>query len=435
VRHTPTSFLPAHGSIRLAALIIFFLTGCAGTARSQAEIGEHLLLQVREQSVHDGLAPQSERALGSFYRDLSWLETSKTSQVRILQIGDSHTANDFLSGRLRKLFQERFGNAGRGMMPPGVVYKGIRQEGVKPSQDDGWVIENSLKEPDGGPYGISGFVARSTKSAAKMELNAVSPADNFDGISVDYLLHPSGGKFKILADGKVLATLSTTGATGQAKHFAMHTPSSTHTLSVVALHRDITLTAWGTSRGERGTLLASHGVVSATAGLFRHWDPAIVASDITHLKPSLIIVAYGTNEGFAPDFNQAAYAQTFAELLTTLRHLAPTASILVVGPPDAARSDPPCHDSRAGCHWHRPAALGKVRAIQQSAAKAASADFWDWSAIMQGGVSSWVEGGLGRSDHVHMTIPGYEASADQLFRRLMAGYEDAMRKRLKQPQL
>ena len=36
-----------------------------------------------------------------------------------MQIGDSHTANDSFSGRLRELFQARFGDAGRGVMPPG----------------------------------------------------------------------------------------------------------------------------------------------------------------------------------------------------------------------------------------------------------------------------------------------------------------------------
>ena len=40
-----------------------------------------------------------------------------------MQIGDSHTANDSFSGRLRELFQARFGDAGRGVLPPGVPYR------------------------------------------------------------------------------------------------------------------------------------------------------------------------------------------------------------------------------------------------------------------------------------------------------------------------
>ena len=46
----------------------------------------------------------------------------RSAPVVILQIGDSHTANDSFSGRMRELFQARFGDAGRGVLPPGVPY-------------------------------------------------------------------------------------------------------------------------------------------------------------------------------------------------------------------------------------------------------------------------------------------------------------------------
>ena len=59
------------------------------------------------------------QSLASFQRSLEQLRAGKLERVNILQIGDSHTAADHFSGRLRELFQASFGNAGRGMLPPG----------------------------------------------------------------------------------------------------------------------------------------------------------------------------------------------------------------------------------------------------------------------------------------------------------------------------
>ena len=45
---------------------------------------------------------------------------ASATPLTILQIGDSHTANDSFSGRMREQFQARFGDGGRGILPPGV---------------------------------------------------------------------------------------------------------------------------------------------------------------------------------------------------------------------------------------------------------------------------------------------------------------------------
>ena len=75
--------------------------------------------------------------------------------VVILQIGDSHTANDSFSGRLRELFQARFGDAGRGVLPPGVPYRYYRPARVTVTSE-GWSVVSSYRG-DPGPFGITGL--------------------------------------------------------------------------------------------------------------------------------------------------------------------------------------------------------------------------------------------------------------------------------------
>jgi hypothetical protein len=116
-------------------------------ALSAAALGIVLLLQA---CFHNSLAPppappppveqrlSSPAALAPFFTALAALEQRQSQQpVRIIQIGDSHTANDSLSGHLRELFQGRFGNAGRGWLPAGVPYKYYRPQLVSVSEN-GW---------------------------------------------------------------------------------------------------------------------------------------------------------------------------------------------------------------------------------------------------------------------------------------------------------
>ena len=49
------------------------------------------------------------KPLVPFYQALAAVEAGRASQAAVLQIGDSHTANDAFSGRLRELMQARFG--------------------------------------------------------------------------------------------------------------------------------------------------------------------------------------------------------------------------------------------------------------------------------------------------------------------------------------
>ena len=375
----------------------------------------------------EAAAKRSPPELAGFYRDLARLEAHQIDHVHILQLGDSHTAGDFFSGRLRTNFRQRFGDAGRGLMPPGLAFDGLRQAEVKVSQAGRWQIDNSLRTPEAGPYGITGFTARSLAPNARM---AVAPVEGgIDTAMVDYLLHPHGGAFDIVLDGRIVTHVTTNAAVVKPTRIALNAPPGTGELEILARDPDIRITGWSVERKERGVLYESQGVVSATVGLVQKWDAEIVRHDLDMLKPSLIVLAYGTNEGFSAEFDEAGYAAGFAAVLSELKRGAPQASILIIAPPDGQRVDPDCPKRKTDtmlCSWFTPPALAQVRAIQRNAAIANGTAYWDWSTMMAGpgGIDRWVrhDPPLARQDHVHFTIEGYELAADALFGRIMDGY-------------
>jgi lysophospholipase L1-like esterase len=68
----------------------------------------------------------NHQALSGFFARLDSLERGEIRQVKIVHIGDSHIQADFFSGEIRRLMQQRYGNAGRGFVFP---YKAARTNG------------------------------------------------------------------------------------------------------------------------------------------------------------------------------------------------------------------------------------------------------------------------------------------------------------------
>lgn len=412
----------------VAASIVFLLVGCTRATTDSAESrtpDELIPARVSTQVVRQA-AGQS--GLASFFYDLQRLQAGQLDHVRILQLGDSHTAGDVFSGYLRSRFQERFGDAGRGLMPPGYTYRGLRQAEVRVTQSGGWVIHNSLRASDPGPFGISGFVATSSYSGASMAVSPVAPG-GFDIARVNYLYSTSGGPLKVLLDGRIAKVVSTAGPANRPGTLDLSAPSGTQTLEIIADAPGVRITSWGIERRHPGVLFDSFGVSGATVDIFDHWDPLLVQWDLKQLRPSLIIVAYGTNEAFKFDFNAITYKQVFAQVLKSLKRMAPQASILVVGPPGGQRSSSNRKRSPStgsSGQWETPESVTEVRYIQHDTAVAFGDAYWDWASVLGGtrGFNRWMysDPPLVRSDHIHFTVLGYETSAKALFNFLMDGY-------------
>lgn len=370
----------------------------------------------------------ASQPLAHYYAALDALAAEHRGQVRILQLGDSHTAADLFTGRLRTLLQQRFGNAGRGMVPAGPVPPAIRMAELSVVRSGRWTVSNSLVAPNGGPYGPAGFVATSGSTNAALSARLAASAW-FDHGFVEYLQNPTGGKLELLADGKSLKVASTAGPAGTLGRVTFHAQRATR-LTVVAQRPGTRVLSWSFERDAPGVLFDNLGVVGATVNLINQWSSASVRATLQHSSPDLIIVAYGTNEAFAGDFDGVAYAASFTRALLTLRAAAPRASLLILGPPDAETAEKRCRQSSrppSNCRWHTPPALRLVRDIQKQVAADQHAAFWDWSHVMmpEGGIGAWIrrDPPLARADHVHYTTDGYSRAADALFAWMIKDYE------------
>jgi lysophospholipase L1-like esterase len=347
-----------------------------------------------------------------------------TTPVVMIQLGDSHSAADLLSGRLRERFQQRFGAAGRGMLPPGIPYPYYRPDFVQVAENGGWRRAISFRES--GPFGITAALQQSTQPDARMMLTETEPA-GFNRGFFEVLRQPGGGAVRLrVDDGGIYAFV--TEAPEPAPHWIeFDAPPNSHRFSLAAdSERPVTLLAWGTQRQVPGVVYENFGINGATVDIVGHWNPAAVSDELSRRDPALIIVAYGTNEAMQNASWLASYAEKFAGRVKELSAMAPQAAILVIGPPDVDQHGQP---AVAGCGggWAPPPTLAMVRESEHTVAEREGWYFWDWQAAMGGpcGSDRWGrrKPALAMPDHVHLRPEGYRASADALFDELMHEYD------------
>lgn len=413
---------------------------------------------VRMVAPGDPVSDPSE-ALRPFFQALGAVESgARDEPVVIVQLGDSHTAGDRFSGTLRSLFQQRFGDGGRGYLAPGVPFDYYRPSGVEANQSDGWQAVNSLRGGVGGLFGLTGYRVTTDEAGERMTL--ADQGGGFDHAAVTLLGQPGGGAVEIAIDGRVVADLDTDRAAVQATRVDLPVAGLGRQLTVTTLEDDapVTMLGWSLERRRAGVALDAHGVVGATVSVIDNWQLETVRWELAERDPDLVILAFGTNEAFDDDLEPATYRRQFADQLRFIGRAVPNAAILVVGPPDANRRSSACPrgeeaeddpiaqmcaplnateiasysalfgDDASGeaCRWHPPPNLERVRAVQRQVAAAEGAYFWDWSQVMGGacGTNRWATADppLAFGDRVHLRDAGYRRSAEMLYRELMAQF-------------
>lgn len=368
--------------------------------------------------------------LNRFFAALRGLaDGTRKTPINVLQIGDSHTANDGFSGRMRELMQARFGNAGRGLLPPGIPFRFYKPDNVHVTAT-GWTVVSSFTPgaPSGGrgPFGITGL-RQHAEGAATMTLETESPGDMAQ-LDIEFLATPGGGTASVSFDGGPPTAFSTRAERAQPvwQHFAAAKAKQV-TLQTNG-NGPVDMLSWSVRRSGPGITWSNLGTIGATVNLLARWDPSLMHAELQRADPALIVLAFGSNEGFQDDTNLAAYPAAYRAAIQALQAGAPNAVILLIGPPDGVRHPKPGGGTICpGGVWQLPINLDKIRQAQRSVAQSLDLPWWDWSAPMGGpcSMADWAAQTppLAAADHLHLLHLGYRRTAAALFDDLMHGYD------------
>ena len=243
--------------------------------------------------------------------------------------------------------------------------------------------------------------------------------------SVQYLRQPEGGRLRFTDNGTYISEISTTSADGQPPTSAeipspTPAPPGVHDFQLTTLdHAPVRLL--GVVTEQPGITYECLGINGAVAPLMLRWNQALFADYLRQRDPSLIVLAYGTNEAAQSAASNGDYVARFHSLLQNLHRIVPQAAILVLGPYDrATRQGRGRHSA-----WATYLGTDRIIADQKETCRVEHCAFYDERARMggAGAMLRWASAGLAQPDRTHLTGTGYRALADALSRDLIAAYQ------------
>jgi hypothetical protein len=354
----------------------------------------------------------NSEAIAPFLARLRAARPNAGAPIHIIQIGDSHTAGDNITQGWRSRLQARHGNGGRGVLAAGRPYQGYLTWGVTASQTSGWSVNSTFgsRWRDGGqPLGISGFTQTTSSAGQTIGVTADSPDQNFDRVILCAIAQPGGGTF-ILRMGGEEHRWSLDAPQVQPACRAVDSQIPVGTASVTTEDEGIvTITSFGTFRKRGGVVLSNLGVVGSQLSHFGRTDDDVVRAEFAAYRPDLIVLAYGTNEGFAPSGSGGNFEAVIRAQVQRIRRLAPDVPIMLLGAPDAGTRNASISGGvSCGDGWYEPRLLSVVRDAQMRVARSMHLAFWNWAAAMGGRCASfqWVLTAQMRGEHVHFTRTG-----------------------------
>lgn len=318
---------------------------------------------------------------------LNQLRDGKDTVVRVLHIGDSHIQAEFVTNELRRLLQERYGNAGRGLLTP------LRLAGTNQSHDfvvtsplSDWTQTRLLKYPWPVRPGVTGIAATASANTTITWRTTVPGHD----IANATLLSSRG--VTPLSISSVADSVVTPIAQGEAVY------------GLIA------------ENGRPGIIYSAIGNNGACYNDYSLVDN--FAAQTTVFAPQLIVLSMGTNEGFSY-MTDAEIERSIHDLINSLRAYHPNAAMLILTPME-------CQRNRN--HGQRPLSpyfdvntrVARVARMIRKAAQQENVPVWDFYAVAgaQGASVKWLDDKLMNKDRIHLLKAGYELQARLLFEAL-----------------
>lgn len=377
-----------------------------------------------------------KNALANFFDALANIANEEKS-IRILHYGDSQIEGDRISDYLRLKLQAQFGGEGPGlvsMMPvaPSVINK--------LSWSNGWdryqVFAGKDKRVKHNNFGAMAHICRfapytgisdttSYKSAwVKLvtSKNGGPKAASYKKIKLFY----GGAQSKTAVELYENGTLNTSdslaaGGTFNIKEFNLNQGPLLHEFKFKGKDSP---DFYGISlEGSKGVMVDNFGLRGSSGTFFNQINYGQLKQFYDYLNVKLIILQFGGNS--LPYITTKEQADNFGGYLkaqiSTIKKLAPQASILVIGPADMSVKE--------GTEYVTHPQLENLRDAIKKTAFDMDCAFFDMYNCMGGKNSmvTWVEEGVAAKDYIHFSAGGARKIAVLLYTSLMNDYNSYLK--------
>lgn len=328
---------------------------------------------------------------------------SKSDKIRVIQLGDSHTAGDYFTDELRRQLQAKLGNGGIGLIPPNAV-RGQRIATVK-YDSQGWETLSSRTQQADFPLG--GIITRANKGS--LVISSTQGVQGVQNITLSLKPQQANAVLTINTGGKRQTIKGLKAGQWQTAQIKATLPM---TLVTQGHQWDVGLIE--IERAEhKGAVVSALGINGAQLNQTERWRSDWL-NELKQSQANVVILAYGTNEAFNSNLDLDKTTQLWRSTIRNIRDRLPHAKIVVLGAPESLKTT----SGRCG---ERAPMLDAVQTMQQKIASEEKVLFWSWEKAMGGRCSmkNWIAQGLAKKDGVHFSTEGYKTVASRFAQDLL----------------
>lgn len=311
-----------------------------------------------------------------------------------------------------------YGSAGRGVVPGGRPFPGYLTWGINALWSPGWSVNGIFGrnwQPDGPPVGMAGYSKTARAAGEYLSLTAENADNMFDRFVLCGVAGPGAGTLDVTFAGTPQELDFKAPETGPlCREF--QAPAAVGYVAVTTRdEQPVTVTSMATFRSSGRVSLSNLGVPGSQLKHFARTDDDVVQAELAAYRPDLVVIAFGTNEGFAADLDLDEYGQGLRDQIRRVRRLMGNAvPIMLMGPPNALTRNA----SIAGAGGFAPTVcetglmvpghIAAVRDVQREVAAELGLAYWDWARAMgsECAMFQWRSEGFVVRDAVHFNRQG-----------------------------
>ena len=366
----------------------------------------------------------SGKAMDHFYRTLlATAQKEPGALTRVTHWGASTLATDGITSAVRRKFQARFGDGGKGWVPITKAWKFIQQKDVTFRSRGFKPYHVASRRLGISNYGYGGVVGRSLEGAkATYKANAAR-------MEVYYRKMKGGGKISISVD-KQKPVLIPTRARPAEDAWAVITAQSPgrHKYTVRALPNGmVQLYGVTLENPGPGVVYDCVGLVGTVSSRLLHYKPKHIKEQVAHRQPDLFVFMFGGNELVNRKLNLDRYYKSYRKVLRMMRAGRPEASCLIMTPGD--------HGKNVDGKMVTDPLLLEVIKRQRKLAMEEGCGFYSTLKAMggEGSASQWYRAvpRLISGDFAHLTSNGEQVMGAQLYKAYMKGFHHWLARRKK----
>ncbi len=345
-----------------------------------------------------------------------------TRPLRVGFWGASHVAGEFFTGEVRRLLQDRHGDAGHGFVMPAPPWDGYRASDINLCAGGAWASDFDQRR-NGRRDGLYGPAGMSVESNDPLAFGWVETTrENPHGRSVSkfevmFYKQPAGGTLLAQVDEQPPIEILTAGeGPGVA---LIRVADGPHRLRI-APKGDGPVRIFGVNleRDGQGVVVDAMGVSGKTASSWMRWDSDLMAGYLARRQVDIVVMAYGTNEANDRSMTDDAYRASLRRSLTRMRELLSDAECVLIGPSDRGKKV-------KGTLFQIWAPTSTIAAVQREIGPEFGCVTWDLQAATggPGSVFGWraADPTLMAQDLIHFSAAGYRELGRRFVGQLFGG--------------